>query len=185
VPRLHLVRHGQAAAGWGDDPDPGLSDLGARQARQVARRLAADLGARPILTSPLRRARETAEPLATRWTREVRLEAAVGEVPSPTTDLVERDAWLREALQGRWAEMGPDVDEWRAGLLDRLRGIDVDAVVVTHFVAINAVVTEADGTPDVTAFLPAHTSVTVVDVDAGTGALTVVSRGSEAPPDLR
>ena len=28
VTRIHLVRHGRAAAGWNTDPDPGLDDLG-------------------------------------------------------------------------------------------------------------------------------------------------------------
>jgi hypothetical protein len=32
VTRLHLVRHGRAAAGWDTDPDPGLDDIGRRQA---------------------------------------------------------------------------------------------------------------------------------------------------------
>ena len=63
VARIYLVRHGEAT-GY-DGADPGLSELGASQARQVAQRLAEIAGA-PIelVTSPLRRARETAQPLA-------------------------------------------------------------------------------------------------------------------------
>jgi broad specificity phosphatase PhoE len=81
--------------------------------------------------------------------------------------------------------MGPEVDAWRAALVDALRGLTVDAVAFTHFMAINAVVAEADGTVDVFSFPPAHASVTEVELDAATGSLTVVSRGSESPPDLR
>ena len=33
---IYLVRHGEAAAGWGDHPDPGLSALGQKQAKAVA-----------------------------------------------------------------------------------------------------------------------------------------------------
>ena len=51
MPRLTLVRHGRAAAGWGDDLDPGLDDLGRAQAESVAklhaRRVAAVLAANP------------------------------------------------------------------------------------------------------------------------------------------
>jgi len=61
--KLVLVRHGEAAAGWIDDADPGLSEVGQQQARDVVDRLVA-LGPLPILTSPLRRCRETAAPLA-------------------------------------------------------------------------------------------------------------------------
>ena len=53
---LYLVRHGQAAASWGEDPDPGLNALGHGQAA----RMAAALGPMPIMISPLRRTRETA-----------------------------------------------------------------------------------------------------------------------------
>jgi|TARA_B110000263_G_scaffold189153_1_gene166807 broad specificity phosphatase PhoE len=56
---LYLVRHGQAAASWGEDPDPGLNALGHGQAARMAAALAA-LGPMPIMISPLRRTRETA-----------------------------------------------------------------------------------------------------------------------------
>jgi phosphohistidine phosphatase len=60
--RLLLVRHAEAAPG---DPDElrALTRQGGRQARELARRLARE---RPdaLLTSPLLRARETAEAIA-------------------------------------------------------------------------------------------------------------------------
>ncbi|MEY2459529.1 MAG: hypothetical protein QOG30_1359, partial [Acidimicrobiaceae bacterium] len=60
------MRHGDAAAGWGDDLDPGLSERGQAQARHVAESLK-PLGPLPMLTSPLRRCRETAAPIADLW----------------------------------------------------------------------------------------------------------------------
>ena len=62
--RLYLVRHGQARADDGTyNEDTPLSPLGRRQAEAVAVGLAnASLAA--IYASPMRRARETAEPLA-------------------------------------------------------------------------------------------------------------------------
>ena len=46
--------------------DPGLDALGHSQAEAVAQKLAS-LGPLPILSSPLRRTRETAAPLAKLW----------------------------------------------------------------------------------------------------------------------
>ena len=66
MPRLILVRHGRAAAGWGADLDPGLDELGRTQAENVAKVLAPQ-GPLPIVTSPLRRCQETAAPLAALW----------------------------------------------------------------------------------------------------------------------
>ena len=63
MPRLHLVRHGRATGGWDVDPDPGLDPLGVEQADRLVERLA-PLGPLPVVTSPLRRCRETAAPLA-------------------------------------------------------------------------------------------------------------------------
>ena len=34
--QIHLVRHGKAAAGFGSHKDPGLDELGHRQAQAVA-----------------------------------------------------------------------------------------------------------------------------------------------------
>ncbi len=52
---VRLVRHGQASAGWGIDPDPDLDDLGRSQAEAVAARLDDLVGeATPeVWTSPL------------------------------------------------------------------------------------------------------------------------------------
>jgi phosphohistidine phosphatase len=62
--RLYLVRHAEAESG---DPDElrTLSARGREQAREVGERLAAD-GVRPdaVLSSPLLRARETADAIA-------------------------------------------------------------------------------------------------------------------------
>ena|SRR5437870_6546552 len=62
--RLYLVRHADAAAGDPDDLRP-LTARGRQQARELGARLAAEgAGGAPVLTSPLLRARETAEEIA-------------------------------------------------------------------------------------------------------------------------
>jgi broad specificity phosphatase PhoE len=141
---LHLVRHGQAEAGYGDDPDPGLDDHGRDQALAVADVLA-PLGPLPILVSPLRRCRETAEPLAHRWGAGVVIEPAITEVAAPVDDLARRSAWLRDAMSRRWPELEPAPRAWRRRLVARLLEVDSDTVLVTHFVAINAAIGEAVG----------------------------------------
>src|SRR5689334_17639610 len=99
--RLYMVRHGRAAAGFGESHDPGLDELGHEQAEAVARELSAH-GPLPIVCSPLRRTRETATPLLKLWNVEPTIEQAVAEIPSPTDSLQERVAWLREFMGGSW-----------------------------------------------------------------------------------
>lgn len=164
--RLHLVRHGRAAAGWDADPDPGLDEVGREQAEAVARRLA-PLGPLPIVCSPLRRTRETAEPLAAAWATTPRYDPSVGEIPSPTDDLVERGAWLQRALAGTWSDLGPSYLAWRDGLLAALAALTDESVVVTHFVAINVVLGAALADDRLVVRSVANTSITVVTVDDG------------------
>lgn len=181
--RLLLVRHGQAAAGWGADADPGLSSLGARQAEAAADRLVQEASGAALRTSPLRRARETAAPLEARWGATAAVDLAFGEVPSPTDDLDERAAWLPGALAGRWSDLDGRVAAWREALIGAASAVADDTVAFTHFVAINALVGAARGSDDVTTFLPANASITVLEVGAG-GSLDVVVLGDEAPPEV-
>lgn len=173
--RLILVRHGEAAAGWGDDLDPGLSDAGQAQAKAMAAALA-PLGPLPLIVSPLRRTRETAQPLADQWQVEPTIEPAVAEIPSPVNDLPERAAWLGRLFQTPWDEWPADVDAWRQSVRDALLAIDHDAVVVTHFVAIR--VAADDGS-----YMADYCSRTVVDTDGGR--LRVVERGQQRSTVVR
>ena len=89
-----MVRHGKAAAGFDGHIDPGLDALGREQAEATAAALA-PLGPLPVHSSPLARARETAAPLAERWSVPPAIETRVAEIPSPTDDLRERaDGWV-------------------------------------------------------------------------------------------
>ena len=110
--KIYMVRHGKAAAGFDGHADPGLDDLGRAQAEATAAMLA-DLGPLPIYSSPLARARETAVPLAERWSSEVIIEPRVAEIPSPTEDLAERAAWLRQAMAGSWSALDESLQAWR------------------------------------------------------------------------
>jgi broad specificity phosphatase PhoE len=180
--RLVLVRHGHPRGGYGDDHDPGLDDVGRAQADSMADALAS-LGPLPVLVSPLRRTRETAAPLEARWQTVARVEPRVGEIPSPTDDLRERTVWLRSVLASTWAELPAGLHDWRDALLDTLRGTGEDAVVVTHYVAINAVVGAATGDPRMIACAPDYCSRTVVDVS--NDGFTLVELGEQAVTRVR
>jgi len=184
VRRLHLVRHGHAEARWGQHPDPGLDARGRAEAEATASRLASEITPRPVVTSPMARAGETAACLARRWSRPCVVDPAFGEIPAPWDDPDQRRSWLRSALASHWDDLGPDVEQWRLTLLAAVRSTEVDTVVFTHFVAINAVVAAATADHAVTVFLPANASVTIIDVDSGSGALAVVELGSEATPEV-
>jgi broad specificity phosphatase PhoE len=166
MPRIYLVRHGKAAAGFDGHHDPGLDATGRTQAEATAAELA-PRGPLALYSSPLARARETAEPLAERWGSTIIIEPRVAEIPSPTDDLAARSAWLRQAMQGRWRDLDRDLNAWRDRLIGCLVDLTADAVVVCHYVAINVAVGAALGDDRLVVFAPDNASVTVLDNSAG------------------
>ena len=174
--RLYLVRHGKAGARFGEDADPGLDATGQAEANTMARELA-PLGPLQLVASPLRRTRETAAPLERLWETAARIEPRVGEIPSHGIPLAERAAWLTGVMARRWPQIDPGLRRWRDDIVAALLSLTADTVVVSHFVAINAAVSAAQGDDHVRVFSPANCSVTVLD--AAGGKLSVVQLGAE------
>ncbi len=185
MPRIYLVRHAKPAAAWGDDPDPGLDALGATQAAAVAQQLANITARTQVYTSPLRRCRETAQPLCELWKCEATVLPAVAEIPSPPIDREAKREWLTAGMAGTWRELHErspagsiDYLEWRCSVVDALVALPHDCVVFTHYIAINVAAAAAQKRDEVVCFRPDHASVTVLD--AAGKALRLVELGREA-----
>jgi broad specificity phosphatase PhoE len=177
MPRLYLVRHGRAAATFAAAADPGLDALGRSQAEAAAARLA-PLGPLAILSSPLKRARETSEPLAARWRCEAIIEPAIAEIPSPAgLALQARAEWLRRFMAGSWRDASRELAQWREDAIAALVALKDDTVVFSHFIAINVAAGAAERDDCVILFRPDNASVTIIDVEHG--ALRLVERGRE------
>jgi broad specificity phosphatase PhoE len=182
--RLYLIRHGKPSSTWGgDDDDPGLDEAGqaqAKGARDWLMRLPAGERISRVVSSPLRRCRETAQPTADALGVKIEIDERVGEIPTPAgIAIADRGAWLREAFAGTWAGIKGDLDydAWRreiaASLLPRS-----GTAVFSHYVATNAVVSLLLGDPRVLAFRPDHASITVLETDGAK--LRLIKKGREA-----
>jgi broad specificity phosphatase PhoE len=174
--RIYMVRHGEAASGFDAHHDPELSPLGRTQAQAAAQTLGA-LGPMALISSPLRRARETAMPLEALWSQTARIEPAVAEIPSPTTDLAHRGVWLKGIMAGTWAESGAEPQAWKAEVIRCLTGMSQDCVIFSHFIAINVGVSEALGDPRIVCFMPDNASITIFETDGKS--LTLIEKGKE------
>jgi broad specificity phosphatase PhoE len=182
--RTYMIRHARPSSTWGDaDPDPGLDEQGRAQAVAAAERLLAlpaDGRPRRVVSSPLRRCRETAEPFARAIGVEVEIDPRFGEIPTPAHLAPdERGPWLQAAFALKWADIKGDLDyeAWRRavgqGLIDH-----AGSAVFSHFVAINGAATLASGLDQAIAFRPDHASISVFDIEGGR--LILVERGREA-----
>lgn len=171
---IFLVRHGEAAASWGDHPDPGLSELGHAQARAVSTVLI-ERGAQRVVSSPMQRCRETAAPLAQRLNLSADISPAVSEITTPV-GVTDRVNWLQNLMKGQWTdEMLPFCNTAE----DYVESCQSGTVIFSHFVAINAVVGRLSDKQDVLVFRPGYCSVTALKRDSSTGKLYVEQLGDE------
>lgn len=176
---IYLVRHAEPAATWGAHPNPGLSELGHKQAEAAAVRLA-QVGAKALISSPLARCQETAQPSAAALDFVLHTEPRVAEIPVPS-HVTDHRAWLTQVMSGSWHDVHVDqgLRDWRDQIGQALLALSHDTLVFSHFVAINAAVGLATKSDAVTCFKPGHASVTILRNSGGV--LTVESLGQEAP----
>lgn len=173
---IYLVRHGEAAASWGNHPNPGLSELGHKQAEAAATALVG-LGARSAVCSPMQRCRETAAAFERLAGVSAAVEPVVSEIETPDS-VSDRVEWLRAYMAGTWDKEGADHDTWRKKIAEVLALLPDNTAVFSHFVAINAVVSLIDQDTRTTVFKPGHCSITKVDFS---GAVPrVIEYGSQA-----
>lgn len=171
--RLFLIRHGEPEAAWGGAvDDPGLSETGQAQAAGAAQALSA-LGPLGIISSPMRRCRETAAPYERERATDAAIEARVSEVVAPT-GVQDRRAWLRENFpwdagiaRRRWGEVDPALREWRDSVVECVLAVKQDTAVFSHFIAINALVSVAMRSDETIVCVPGYASITQLEIRNG------------------
>jgi probable phosphoglycerate mutase len=166
-PLVYLVRHGEAAASWGQSADPGLSELGRQQAEEACKSLRDALDASMqtptprLISSPLLRARQTAEPLLRSLSMEPVIDERFREIPSPVP-LAQRQDWLRGFMGESWSAQGDALQHWRDTILEAIHAVETPTVIFTHFLVINAIVGAMRGEDATLVFWPANCSVTTL-----------------------
>ena len=181
MPLLYLIRHGRVADDSVTPDDPELSRLGQQQADAVARELQVRLPRPlPILSSPMRRCRETATPLAELWQQQPLIEPRVIEVPSPPG--IARQDWLERALASTWTELelqdpSQQLARWRQGVREAILACREDTAIFFPYVPITAIVGLATQRDRVVCFKPDNASVTVIET--GAGGIRLVELGRE------
>ncbi len=173
---IYLIRHAEPAGAYGAHANPGLTELGTRQAFAAAEDLA-KAGAKWAVTSPLARSRETAAQFEKLMETHARIETGVGEVATPK-GIEDRAGWLRGVMTGNWADADASLTPWRQSVLAAVEKMPDETAVFSHFVAINVIVGLLTHDDRVVVFKPGHASITKL-ARVG-GKLKIVALGSEA-----
>lgn len=155
----------------GGPADPGLAELGRRQAERVVQALAGD-DVTALYTSPLRRARETAEPLAQALGLGVEVEPGLAEFDSGDHSYVPVEE-LKAAGDPRWEALmrgdlystGVDPVAFRTRVVEAVERIvgrhpGGRAVLFSHAGTINAYAGHVLSQDQAIWFPPAYGSVT-------------------------
>jgi probable phosphoglycerate mutase len=172
---LILVRHGQTAVNaegrLQGRVDPPLTDVGRIQAAGLSVAVA---GASRVVSSPLRRARETAAVLDLpvevdeRWA-----EIDYGVLDGLAFDQVPPETWKRWRTDATWAPEGgeslDDVGRRVAAACEELLAADEDIVVVSHVSPIKAAVAWALGVPQTVSSRMFLGLASVCRIDRGAG----------------
>ncbi|HXV29389.1 MAG TPA: histidine phosphatase family protein, partial [Sinorhizobium sp.] len=169
---MFLIRHGEPEAAWGGpDDDPGLSERGRSQAISAADRLA-HLRNLSITSSPMRRCRETAAPLASAIGRPPGIDARISEVATPP-GIIDRRLWLQQNFPWRggaaraWTSLATALQAWRSRVLEFVLNAKADSAIFTHFIAINVIAGAATERPETIVCRPDYASITELELVDG------------------
>ncbi len=173
---LLIIRHAlpRRVENVGRVADPPLSDIGREQARALARWLGPE-GVDALYTSPLRRAAESAAPVADALGLDANVVDEVAEYDRDSEEYVPIEE-LKASNDPRWQELiegdyfagtGVSAEEFQARVVAGMDRIIAEnpsriAAVVCHGGVMNAYVGHVIGLDDFMIFEPAYTGITRV-----------------------
>lgn len=166
---LAIIRHAlpvRVDEGTVEGPaDPPLAPLGRAQAEALATWLATER-IHAVWSSPMRRARETAAPMAERLGLEVQVDERLAEYDRHATSYIPLEE-LKAAGAPRWNQVPERPEEFQAHVVAAMEDIAAAhpgqrVAVVCHGGAVNAYVAHVLGLADPIFFLPGYTSISRV-----------------------
>ena len=165
---LLFVRHGQASASWENHLDPGLSEIGKDQAKNLtSNKKLPNLSDYDFLSSPKLRAIETSKPLAEKYRKEVVIDESFIEIPSSNIELNQKQEWLKNIIKMKKKDLPMLIQQWQKNIFLNISNIKKDTIIFTHFMVINSVVSDFVKADSIMHFFPDYTSITKVVLENG------------------
>jgi broad specificity phosphatase PhoE len=177
--KIFIIRHGEAAKSWDQSPDPSLSDLGREQAIECFKNLNSkeDLQEFNLISSPLSRAQETANPFKENLEKKVQIKEAFKEIPSPGISLLERKDWLQDIFKKELNELEKPQQIWQSEIISSIKELKNPSIIFSHFMVINIVASTLSKNKKIVSFYPDNCSIMELRKDKGE--LELISLGDE------
>ena len=163
-----FIRHAEASNSWGNHPDPGLSDNGKNQSKELINHPELiELDDYSFISSPKLRAIETAKPLAEKFKKELIIENIFTEIPSLNIEPDKKQEWLKNILQMNKNDLPENITKWKDNIISKTKAFSQDSVVFTHFIVINALLSELNSETKLLYFYPDYTSIVKITIEDG------------------
>tara|TARA_B100001027_G_scaffold97705_1_gene67082 strand:- start:21 stop:584 length:564 start_codon:yes stop_codon:yes gene_type:complete len=163
--KIILIRHGEAENKWGEHPDPGLSLKGISESYDLLQhKELQSLEDYFFISSPKLRAIETAKPLAKKFNKKVKIDNCFIEIPAEGIKPDKKQEWLEQIVQTNKKELPMFIKNWKNKILNKIKKIDRNTIIFSHFMVINALLSELNDMDTLLYFYPGHTSVVILEM---------------------
>tara|TARA_X000000368_G_scaffold284974_1_gene226283 strand:- start:2762 stop:3367 length:606 start_codon:yes stop_codon:yes gene_type:complete len=165
VIKLIFVRHGEASDSWDNHPDPGLSKAGIDQANKLLQKKELNnLENYSFVSSPKLRAVETAKPLAKKFNKEIEIDKSFIEIPSNDVDINNRQSWIKDIMMTKKKDLPDFVKIWIDTIYRKTNAFKNNSIIFTHFMVINALISEITNSESLIYFNPGYTSIVKIEI---------------------
>ena len=162
---LIFIRHGEASDAWNNHPDPGLSEAGISQSNDLLNNKDLKLLENYSFTSsPKLRAIETAKPLVKKFNKELKIDNDFIEIPSENIDLDDRQDWIYEIVKTNKKDLPDYVKLWSKNIYKKTTSLKKNSIIFTHFMVINALISEITNSETLLYFHPGYTSTVKIKI---------------------
>tara|TARA_X000000368_G_C23024472_1_gene709520 strand:+ start:24 stop:587 length:564 start_codon:yes stop_codon:yes gene_type:complete len=163
--KLIFVRHGEAESAYGEHNDPALSIKGISQSKNLLKNSKLqNLEKFTFISSPKLRAFKTAEPLAKKFNKKILVDDNFIEIPAEDIPLNKKPSWLKGIVETKKTSLPESIELWRSSILQRTRDIQNDSIIFTHFMVMNALMSELIQAEKLLCFYPDYTSIIEINV---------------------
>ena len=162
---LIFIRHGEASDAWNNHPDPGLSEAGISQSNDLLNNKDLKLLENySFISSPKLRAIETAKPLVKKFNKELKIDNDFIEIPSENIDLDDRQDWIHEIVKTNKKDLPDYVKLWSKNIYKKTTSLKKNSIIFTHFMVINALISEITNSETLLYFHPGYTSIVKIKI---------------------